>query len=406
MSDADFDRYLTQLSLHAAHLPGRIPEPHSLSPSPQLAKTVVSAHSAGAKTYKKGKAVELEDGTFLRIHEVLKDDGGEIFLRGPRLQRLETMDSLVPRRINELCWMIKLDPGEENVGSKYEEVALADVRGMRIIRFTNHLYPTMSASHERGTRESIRREGMLYCRCKYIQVWEKQPGKKERIVEEAIVYLTEEEADPGFQVKADVLRHAWRGATRRGGSHVERQRIDLSGAQPGPTRRTSQMYTFGDGFCGAGGVSRGALQAGLRVQWGFDFCDKAMNSYRLNFPMADGWTCEVSDFLTNDSDEIRVDILHFSPPCKTFSPAKTVAAATDDANEACIFATRELLDRVKPRIATMEETAGLQERHLQFLYAIIHNFIDLGYSLRWGLLECQDYGVPQRRKRLVIIGAG
>jgi DNA (cytosine-5)-methyltransferase 1 len=119
-----------------------------------------------------------------------------------------------------------------------------------------------------------------------------------------------------------------------------------------------------------------------------------------------GWTSSVDNFLTNTLEDIMVDILHFSPPCQTFSSAHTISSANDDANEACIFSTRELLARVKPRIATMEETSGLKDRHKEFLYATIHNFVDLGYSIRWKLLSCQDFGVPQKRKRLVIIGSG
>lgn len=131
-----------------------------------------------------------------------------------------------------------------------------------------------------------------------------------------------------------------------------------------------------------------------------------METYRLNFTNAVGETCEVVHFLTNDAKDIMVDILHFSPPCQTFSSAKTIVAATDNANEACIFSARELLLKVKPRVATMEETSGLQERHKEFLYATIHTFVELGYSIRWKLLACEAYGVPQQRKRLVIIGAG
>ncbi|KAL1955818.1 hypothetical protein VTO42DRAFT_8057 [Malbranchea cinnamomea] len=405
MTDEDFDQYLTELSINAAQS-----RPHDCTP-PAPTRVAITSYTCQGKTYRKDKSVELHDGTFLRIQQVLQDEKGEIFLVGRRFERLETMDSLVPRRINELCWIINLYPGDDD--SKYDEIALSEVKGMRIIRLTNYLYPAMSVQSQPGNNGAIRREGMLYCRLKYIRIWGETAGKKQRIIEEALMFLSPEEADPGFKVGSDEIRHQWRGATRLGGSYIEHQRgqssfIDLSGNSqpPASRRRTLQMYTFGDGFCGAGGVSRGAEQAGLKIQWGFDYCHKAMETYRMNFPTATGWTCEVSDFLTNDPDEIRVDILHFSPPCKTFSPAKTVAAATDDANEACIFSTRELLDRVKPRIATMEETPGLQERHKEFLNATIHNFVDLGYSLRWKVLDCQDYGVPQRRKRLVIIGSG
>ncbi|QVM13109.1 hypothetical protein D8B26_007725 [Coccidioides posadasii str. Silveira] len=128
-----------------------------------------------------------------------------------------------------------------------------------------------------------------------------------------------------------------------------------------------------------------------------------METYRLNFTSAVGEICEVALFLTNDSEDIIVDILHFSPPCQTFSSAKTIAAATDSANEACIFSSRELLLKVKPRVATMEETSGLQERHKQFLYATIHTFVDLGYSIRWKFSEAIQQSFKYTSKLQTII---
>ncbi|KMU89190.1 c5 cytosine methyltransferase DmtA [Coccidioides immitis H538.4] len=198
---------------------------------------------------------------------------------------------------------------------------------------------------------------------KYIRVWNKTL-RKLRAVEQAVIFLHQQE-----------------GPTRPGGSHTAAF-VELAGGD-----ESRSQYIFGDRFCGAEGVWRGTLQAGLHIRCGFDKCPKAMETYRLNFTSAVGETCEVAHFLTNDSEDIIVDILHFSPPCQTFSSAKTIAAATDSANEACIFSSRELLLKIKPRVATMEETSGLQERHKEFLYATIHTFVDLGYSIRWKFSE-------------------
>lgn len=131
-----------------------------------------------------------------------------------------------------------------------------------------------------------------------------------------------------------------------------------------------------------------------------------MSSYRRNYPDTICETSEIADFLTNPPEDIIVDIIHCSPPCQTFSPAKTIAGPDDDANEACIFSVRQVLEKGKPRIFTMEETSGLKERHEEFLNATIHTFVELGYSARWKLVDCSSYGVPQKRKRLVVIASG
>ncbi|EGE85474.1 C-5 cytosine methyltransferase DmtA [Blastomyces dermatitidis ATCC 18188] len=392
--------------------------------APSEVKEIIPEFLSDGKTYKSGKSVELRDGSFLRILEVARGMGGEISLRGWRLQRQDTMDGLMPERINELCWIVNISDEEAAAGitTQVDEVGLHEVNGLRIIRFTNKLYPMLHGDNGGfATEGERRREGILFCRAKYIRVWTtpsastsaSPSARKPRMEEQAIQFLRPHEADSGYSVDACSLRFRWRGETRLGGSYIGQEItptiIDLSTNAPtilGGTSTTVQQYTFGDGFCGAGGVSRGALQAGLRLNWGFDHSLSAMDSFRLNFESAIGYTSDVADFLANSPAEIMVDILHFSPPCQTFSPAKTIAAATDDDNEACIFCARELLERTKPRVVTMEETAGLQQRHEEFLFATINAFAELGYSCRWKLLRCQDYGVPQSRQRLVILASG
>ncbi|OJD17258.1 hypothetical protein AJ78_02640 [Emergomyces pasteurianus Ep9510] len=386
-------------------------------------KEVIPEFVSEGKTYKPGKSAELRDGTFLRIREVVKGMGGEISLQGWRLQRQDSMNGLMPERINELCWIVNLSDQEAAAGvtTHVDEVGLHEVKGLRIIRFTNRPYPMLDPQDDGGfaTEEERRKEGILFCRSKYVRIWATASTSstargKQCMEAQAILFLSPQEADSGYAIDSDTLRFGWRGKTIPGGSYVGQETsptvIDLSENSTAivhhGTSRKIQQYTFGDGFCGAGGVSRGALQAGLRLNWGFDHSVYAMDSFRLNFETAIGYTCDVADFLANSLAEIIIDILHFSPPCQTFSPAKTIAAATDDDNEACIFCVRELLMRTKPRVVTMEETAGLQQRHEEFLFATIHAFAELGYSCRWKLLKCQDYGVPQLRQRLVILASG
>ncbi|KAM5475145.1 putative DNA (cytosine-5-)-methyltransferase [Microsporum audouinii] len=391
MSDEDFDAYINCLSGNDG---SPRPRPGAAArgtaqcqriPTPQRSVNEISYEG---RTYRPGKFIELYDGTFLRINRILRSDG-ETVVSGPKFERLETMDSLMPDRPNELCWVVNLGDYNNNNATtsntqnqsyvEEAEVPLSAIRRLRIIRMTNQQYT-------RNTAES-RDDDFLFCRLKYTRTWERPQtlsGRSTpRIVEEAITFLPPEECQPSFSVPRASLRENWRGKL--------------------PTRR---RYTFGDGFCGAGGVSRGAQQAGLKLTWAFDHSPSAMNSYRANFPSSLAETSDVADFLTNSIWDIIVDVLHASPPCQPFSPAKTIAAAHDDANEACLFSIRRLVEKCRPRVVTMEETSGLKERHEVWLYATIHSLIELGYSVRWRLVNCKDYGVPQSRKRLVIIAAG
>lgn len=170
------------------------------------------------------------------------------------------------------------------------------------------------------------------------------------------------------------------------------------------SKANKQRYTFGDCFCGAGGMSRGAVSAGLRIKWAFDFNLPACQTYGLNFfrtPIYNVWANEFSEA----EGDHKVDICHLSPPCQFFSDAHTIQGKDDDMNTASLFAIFNLLDKAKPRVVTLEQTSGLIRRHPIFFNAVINMFTSRGFSVRWKVLNCADFGLPQRRTRLFIIAS-
>ena len=175
-----------------------------------------------------------------------------------------------------------------------------------------------------------------------------------------------------------------------------------SPARTFPFRR----YTFGDCFCGAGGMSRGAINAGLRIAWGFDFNLAACQTFQLNFLGTPVYNVWANDF-SNCKKDFKVDICHMSPPCQFFSPAHTSHGKDDDMNTASLFAIEALLKKVTPRVVTLEETAGLVRTRVHEIYfnVVINMFTSQGFSVRWKVVNCADFGVPERRMRLVIIAS-
>ena len=81
---------------------------------------------------------------------------------------------------------------------------------------------------------------------------------------------------------------------------------------------------FGDVFCGAGGASQGAAQAGYYIQWGLDNDELALEAYCLNHPSAVALRMNAHDFPPEGTSKKnwRVDVLHLSPPCCYWSPAQ------------------------------------------------------------------------------------
>ena len=194
-------------------------------------------------------------------------------------------------------------------------------------------------------------------------------------------------------------------------------------------RSPGQIFTYGDAFCGGGGATRGAAMAGLRVKWGFDQWAHACTTWRANFPQAKCY--ELSSFHFIDwvrgskcrkPVNVKVDILHLSPPCQYFSPAHTVDCPNDELNVASLFAVGDVIRVAKPRIVTLEQTFGIVAvRFRKYFNSLIQMFTALGFSVRWAVVNLAQWvchtvlslmrklisfkGLPQRRHRLIIIAA-
>ncbi|TGO42369.1 hypothetical protein BHYA_0009g00480 [Botrytis hyacinthi] len=176
-----------------------------------------------------------------------------------------------------------------------------------------------------------------------------------------------------------------------------------------------QTFTYGDAFCGAGGTTRGAVMAGLRVKWGFDFDQHACTTWRLNFPGATCYEMSSERFVSlatsspcssDIPNDVKVDILHLSPPCQYFSPAHTVEGKNDEMNTASLFAVAAVIKIAKPRVVTLEQTFGiLYPRFRGYFSSLICMFTSCGFSLRWAIVPLAQWGLPQRRFRLIVIAS-
>ncbi|PYH87560.1 C-5 cytosine methyltransferase DmtA [Aspergillus ellipticus CBS 707.79] len=339
--------------------------------------------------YKPGQCLELIDETFIRVEVIFQNVPGDIQFGGRRLIKARNhMGTYVPKWHNELVW----------ISNETAPIRLNLVKRFVNINFTNYCHIDQDTRKKKKPLD-------IFCRLKEYSA----SGPKEAA---SIEYISFEEADEGFKHRPASLRHAWRGDTRPFGEGevssiaLDDTVVDLTDEGPITEQKKHRQYTFGDSFCGAGGVSCGARSAGLRPRWAFDHSAYAVATYRLNYDTAECEGSDVFNFLTNDYGFLKIDISHGSPPCQTWSPAKTIESVNDDANSACIFSCSNIIRQARPRVHTMEETSGLSERHKDTLYRVIQDFVEIGYSVRWAMLDCVKYGVPQFRKRLVIIASG
>lgn len=359
---------------------------------------------------------------YLKITDIYKLHGStrssDTMVRGLPYIKSMHLGGLLKWRPREVAVVYDVDnddPREPQIQACIE-VRISDIVATQTLVTTNAPYPEHNE------------EGILVCRWKHVRYW---PTSKFREAghtsihpdyEAAMVSITPDEADEAFRMSHETLRNNWRGVTVKGGLYElfggasPNAPIDLDEpAEPRPERRATrpsvrtprQQYTFFDSFSGAGGASRGAVKAGLRPRFAVDHWAPACKSYRLNFPTAQLFEMNVSDFVVSRVD-IQADILHLSPPCQVFSPAHTIASeAKDAANLAALFGCEVILRKVKPRVFTLEQTFGLMmARFSPYFNHLVSTFTMHGYSVRWRVVPLANWGLPALRKRLIMIGAG
>lgn len=162
-----------------------------------------------------------------------------------------------------------------------------------------------------------------------------------------------------------------------------------------------QLYAF-DLFCGAGGSSWGAAQAGVQIVGGVDIDPVAVKTFRANFPDATVWE---SDAAILDLDRVvakigRVDLLLASPECTNLTHAKGNKKRDAKSKETALQVLR-YARALKPRWIVIENVVALMDwwRYDRMLA----NLRVEGYRISELKLDSSDFGVPQKRRRLFVL---
>ena len=165
-----------------------------------------------------------------------------------------------------------------------------------------------------------------------------------------------------------------------------------------------------DLFCGAGGLTEGFKSVGYQVTFALDSNKDSCDTYKANHPDVDVKCASITDFTAAEIAEMaggHVDVVLGGPSCQGFSTAGRRhgwVRPEDERNQLWehMLAVVEVL---RPRAFLMENVPGLVYwREGQFGAKILQHFEDLGYSVTKDILLAADYGIPQRRRRLFIVG--
>jgi DNA (cytosine-5)-methyltransferase 1 len=173
------------------------------------------------------------------------------------------------------------------------------------------------------------------------------------------------------------------------------------------------MYKVVSLFSGCGGADLGIIgdfefnkikykANPYTLEYAVDIDQKALNTHKLNFN-CDNVVC--GDICDIDSAQIPDhDLLVGGFPCQSFSTVNPTKDPFDDSANLYKQMVRIAKDK-QPKVFVAENVKGLLTLHKgQIITKVIKAFEEAGYTVKKQLIRCADYGVPQKRERVIIVG--
>ena len=168
-------------------------------------------------------------------------------------------------------------------------------------------------------------------------------------------------------------------------------------------------YKSIDIFSGCGGLSEGMRQADFAVQAAVEIDTDAVAAYKMNHPDTVVFHQDIREV---DVDAIKdlfksepLHLLAGCPPCQGFSSVRKLnrKQSVRDQRNKLILEYLRFVKTLRPLTVMMENVPGLMN---YYLFKMLMNELEsLGYNPKVEIVKIQDYGIPQRRRRLVLVGS-
>lgn len=156
-------------------------------------------------------------------------------------------------------------------------------------------------------------------------------------------------------------------------------------------------------FSGGGGLDLGFKQENYDIVWAIDNNPNAVATYKKNID---------NNIICEDINKIDIttipyaDVVIGGPPCQSFSLAGKRNA--DDIRGQLVWKYIEIIDYIKPKAFVFENVTGLlsaKNSEKEYVIDLLKKaFEKIGYKLTTKVINAADYGIPQRRKRIIIVG--
>lgn len=180
---------------------------------------------------------------------------------------------------------------------------------------------------------------------------------------------------------------------------------EIKRSSPSPTQHANHLAAV-DLFCGAGGLTKGLELAGVDVRLGIDIDTACAFPYEAN---------NRARYLLSPVEDTKADIVRCAmqdaplrliagcAPCQPFSTYSQGRPASGDGRWSLLGQFLRLVRETIPEYITMENVPRLE--HQAIFANVVWDLRKLGYYVQYGVLNCLDYGVPQQRRRLVLLGS-
>jgi DNA-methyltransferase (dcm) len=156
-------------------------------------------------------------------------------------------------------------------------------------------------------------------------------------------------------------------------------------------------------FSGGGGLDHGFVESGYEIVWAIDNEKNAVATYTANI----GKHIICKDINEVSADELPAcDVVIGGPPCQSFSLAGN--RRIDDSRGRLVWKYLEIIEHLNPRAFIFENVTGIlsaKNHEGEKVFPLLAKaFENLGYEINAEVVNALNYGVPQRRKRVIIVG--
>ena len=172
-------------------------------------------------------------------------------------------------------------------------------------------------------------------------------------------------------------------------------------------------YTSIDLFSGCGGLTKGLEMLGVKSIFASDIDENCEKTFKRNFPQTPFLCEDITQISKEQVDALTggaiPDIIVGGPPCQGFSLAnKRRNKVADDPRNKLFYGFVKFINWYSPKAFIMENVKGLLSMQggkvLETILEEFSNAGEIGYKVQYKVLKASDYGVPQNRERVILLG--